>query len=485
MTSLRGALDATLGRRLLVRIWLHGLLLFAGLIVTIAYARYILPGHDAALTAHTHPRFALGLAERALAVRGDRATLLHDLAANRAQIAVDISLYSGDGALIASSREPALAPLSPDEQRALAPSPGFVTLTRDRLVAGAFADGALAAYAVAQTPQITVISRHAFAMIAVAALLSLVFVALPLWRSIARPLAQLGAAARALGAGRLSIRAPTDRRDEIGDLARSFNRMAEQIQQLRLAERELLGDVSHELRTPLARMRVVLDLASDADPARVQRYVREIATDLSELEQLIDDIIASSRLDPDAPHWAEARPQLHRRAVTARELVDAAALRFGERWPGRTLARDDGRDVLVDNLVDDLVIDGDPIWLRRALDNLVDNARKYSPDDAVITVSVGAAELRGAPGVRVEVIDRGVGIAADDRPRVFTPFFRADRSRTRATGGVGLGLALARRIVEAHGGAIDFHSEPEVGSRFWFVVPRLAMPSVVVPRPEL
>ena len=472
MTSLRGALDATLGRRLLVRIWLHGILLFAGLIVTIAYARYILPGHDAALTAHTHPRFALGLAERALAVRGDRATLLHDLAANRAQMAVDISLYGADGVLIASSREPALAPLTPDEQRALAPSPGFVSLTRDRLVAGAFADGALAAYAVAQTPQITVISRHAFAMIAVAVVLSLVFVALPLWRSIARPLAQLGAAARELGAGRLSIRAPTDRRDEIGDLARSFNRMAEQIQQLRLAERELLGDVSHELRTPLARMRVVLDLASDADPARVQRYVREIATDLSELEQLIDDIIASSRLDPDALHWAEARPPLHRRAVTARELVDAAALRFGERWPGRTLARKDARE----DGRDDLVIDGDPIWLRRALDNLVDNARKYSPDDAAITVSVGEAELRGGPGVRIEVIDHGVGIAPDDRPRVFTPFFRADRSRTRATGGVGLGLALARRIVEAHGGAIDFHSEPDVGSRFWFVVPRAAMP---------
>jgi two-component system, OmpR family, sensor kinase len=455
--------------RLLVRIWLHGILLFAGLIVTIAFARYILPGHDAALTAHTHPRIALGLAERALAVRDDGATLRRDLRTNRAQMSVHVSLYRADGTLIASSCEPALPPMTPDEQRALAPLPGYISLERDRLIAGAFAGGALTAYAVAQTPQISLLSRHALALIAVAAVLSLVFVALPLWRSIARPLAQVGAAARALGAGRLSVRAPTERRDEIGDLARSFNRMAEQIQQLRLAERELLGDVSHELRTPLARMRVVLDLASDADPARVQRYVREIATDLSELEQLIDDIIASSRLDPETPHWSEARPPLHRRPVTARELVDAAALRFGERWPSRTLAREDAGD--------ELVIDGDPIWLRRALDNLVDNARKYSPDHASITVCVGEAELRGAPGVRIEVIDRGVGIAPDDRPRVFTPFFRADRSRARATGGVGLGLALARRIVEAHGGAIDFHSEPDVGSRFWFVLPRFAIPT--------
>jgi signal transduction histidine kinase len=261
----------------------------------------------------------------------------------------------------------------------------------------------------------------------------------------------------------LSVRAATDRRDEIGDLARSFNRMAEQIQQLRLAERELLGDVSHELRTPLARMRVVLDLASDADAERTRRYVREIATDLSELEQLIDDIIASARLDPDAPHWAEARPPLRPRPITARELVDAVAVRFAERWPGRALS--------CRGASDELVVDGDPIWLRRALDNLVDNARKYSPDHTGIAIEVGPTELRGGPGVRIEVVDRGAGIARDDWPRVFTPFFRADRSRTRATGGVGLGLVLARRIVEAHRGEIAFNSELDVGSRFWFVLP--------------
>src|SRR5262249_42533548 len=163
-------------------------------------------------------------------------------------------------------------------------------------------------------------------------------------------------------------------------------------------------------------------------------YVREIATDLSELEQLIDDIIASARLDPDAPHWAEARPPLRPQPITARELVDAVAVRFAERWPGRTLT--------CRGASDDLVIDGDPIGSRRRLDNLVDNARKYSPDHPAIAIEVSPAELRSAagvqpgvrPGVQIEVIDRGTGIARDDWPRVFTPFFRADRSRTRATG---------------------------------------------------
>jgi signal transduction histidine kinase len=465
MTRLRAALAATVGRRLLVRIWLHGILLFAGVMAAVLTARYVLPDHDAALAAHSHPRFALGLAERALAIRTDPAALTRELTAIRDDTAIEMTLYGGDGALLASSaRRPLVA--TADERRALAASPGYVVThaeSGDRLVVGAFRGGALDGHAVAALPVIQMLPLHAFGLLATALILALVFVAIPLSRSIARPLEQLGAAARELGAGRLSVRAATDRRDEIGDLARSFNRMAEQIQQLRLAERELLGDVSHELRTPLARMRVVLDLASDADAERSRRYVREIATDLSELEQLIDDIIASSRLDPDAPHWAEARPPLRPRPITARELVDAVAVRFAERWPDRALT--------CRGASDDLVIDGDPIWLRRALDNLVDNARKYSPDHAAIAIEVGPAELRGGPAVRVEVVDCGAGIARDDWPRVFTPFFRADRSRTRATGGVGLGLVLARRIVEAHGGAIAFDSEPDVGSRFWFVLP--------------
>jgi signal transduction histidine kinase len=96
------------------------------------------------------------------------------------------------------------------------------------------------------------------------------------------------------------------------------------------------------------------------------------------------------------------------------------------------------------------------------LDNLLDNARKYSPTDAAIAVRLD--------GARISVIDRGSGIAAADRDRVFTPFFRADASRARTSGGVGLGLALARRIVEAHGGTIGFDSEPDRGSTFWFEV---------------
>jgi signal transduction histidine kinase len=143
------------------------------------------------------------------------------------------------------------------------------------------------------------------------------------------------------------------------------------------------------------------------------------------------------------------------------ELLYAMTTRFRERWPNRCLVCDAPDPALA--------VAADPVLLRRALDNLVDNARKYSADDQPIELGVGADPA----GVRIEVIDHGVGIDHADQPRVFTPFFRADRSRTRSTGGVGLGLVLARRIAIAHGGTIGFHSEPGGGSRFWMILPAL------------
>jgi len=301
---------------------------------------------------------------------------------------------------------------------------------------------------------------HVVMLVLTALLIAWVTIALPLSRSIARPLRKLGGFARELGDGNLAVRAPAERRDEIGDLARSFNRMAEQIQRLRNAERELLADVSHELRTPLARMRVVLDLAADGDPEELRRYLREVATDLSELEQLVDDIIVGARLEADPGRWSAAEPPLRRRSTTVEELVEATAARFRSRWPEREL---------VCRLPDErIAVDVDPVLVRRALDNLLDNARKYSPDDRPIVLSV---ERGDGGAVRIAVVDRGVGIAPEDQPRVFTPFFRADPSRSRATGGVGLGLVLARRIVESHGGSIGFTSAREAGSTFWLTLP--------------
>jgi two-component system, OmpR family, sensor kinase len=452
----RAIIEATVGRRLLIRIWLHGLLLFAGIAVAVVAARVVMPEIDEAHVLRMSPYLALAVGDRVLAARPDPAELAREVDAVETDTPLSISVYATNGALLASSVTPPVAAPSAAE---CASSRDHAPRWRARRLVISVPD-ACAILAVPPPPSFL---WHLVVFLGSALILAFVCVAAPLTYSIARPVERLGALARELGAGNLTVRVNSRRHDELGDLGRSFDAMASQIQRLRAAERELLGDVSHELRTPLARMRVLLELASDADVDRVRTYLGEVAVDLGELERLIDDIIMSARLDATSTPWSEARPPLHLAPIEIGEPIAAAVARFRTRSSGRT--------VVCRGVDAPLVVDGDVAMLRRVLDNLLDNAHTYSPVDRPIEIDVIADGPSERPGVRVEVIDHGIGIAPDDLGRVFSAFFRADRSRTRASGGVGLGLALARRIVEAHGGTIGVDSTVDVGSRFWFTIP--------------
>jgi two-component system, OmpR family, sensor kinase len=272
-------------------------------------------------------------------------------------------------------------------------------------------------------------------------------------RSLTRPLRRLSTAARAFGGGDLAVRVGLGRQDELGDVSRAFDEMAERVSALLRAEKELLANVSHELRTPLARIHVAVDLASEGDAEVAREALAEIADDLAELERLIADVLTAARLDLGDGSSPQGTPPLRRERVHVGDLLARAASRFRAAHPERTLEL---------AVTDDLpTIDGDPVLLRRVIDNLLENAHKYTehPTDPV--------ELHARAGreIEIDVVDKGIGIAADDLPRVFRPFFRADRSRTRATGGLGLGLALAKRIVDAHGGSIELTSAPNEGTR--------------------
>jgi len=276
-------------------------------------------------------------------------------------------------------------------------------------------------------------------------------------RSIARPLARLSKAARAFGKGQLGARVDLTRSDEIGEVAAAFDEMAGRITSLLRAEKELLANVSHELRTPLSRIRVALDLAAEGDAEMAREALGEIAEDLAELERLISDVLTASRLDlGDLAEGSAASgiPPLRLERVDVRELLERAAARFRSAHPGRPL--------VVELATELPVIDGDPVLLRRVIDNLLENAHKYT-SRAEESVELHAAVVTDE--LSIEVRDRGIGISPDDLPHVFRPFFRADRSRTRATGGLGLGLALARRIVEAHHGTIEMESRVGEGTR--------------------
>jgi signal transduction histidine kinase len=288
----------------------------------------------------------------------------------------------------------------------------------------------------------------------------------PLARRIARPLDRLTEAARRLGGGDLGARvAPPDPRprrwlwrrgshqdderaqrarhqdDELAQLTRAFNDMAERVERTVRGQKELLANVSHELRSPLTRIRVALELVPrDAGAAA---RLADIERDLAELERLIDDVLTAARLE------ATGLPT-HLGEVSVRGLLGDIAER-ARRDPltaGMAVRVADGSDVLAV---------ADAALLRRALWNLVENAAKYGAPPVIL------AAAREGDQLRLSVTDAGPGIAPADRERVLAPFVRGDAARTpgaagAAPGGVGLGLTLARRVAEVHGGSIAIAS---------------------------
>jgi signal transduction histidine kinase len=271
-------------------------------------------------------------------------------------------------------------------------------------------------------------------------------------RRLVRPLGQLSDAARRFGGGDTTARAGFDRDDELGDVGRAFDDMASRTAAVLASQRQLMADVSHELRTPLARIRVALELAAE-DPVAAKDVLADVGADLDEIDQLIEDILTTSRLDTEhAP--------LTRRALPVAELAARAAERFVSRHPGRVLERGAEEPPRT--------IECDPVLLRRALDNLLDNAAKYSEPATPVKLDVA---LANGSSVAFSVVDTGIGMTSEELERAFTPFWRADSSRTRKTGGVGLGLALARRIARAHGGDVTLSSTPGRGTTARLEIP--------------
>jgi signal transduction histidine kinase len=281
-------------------------------------------------------------------------------------------------------------------------------------------------------------------------------------RRLAQPLDELATAARRFGAGDTTARARLGRRDELGDVGRAFDEMADRTAAMLHAQRQLMADVSHELRTPLARIRVALELAAE-DPGAAQDVLADVGGDLDEIDQLIEDILTTARLDTEHAQARSLPPGgLARRPARLGELAEHAARRFTAHHPGRALETE---------LAADREIDCDPVLLRRAIDNLLDNAAKYSDPGTAVRLVVDEAAGPGGPRARFAIVDRGIGMSADELERAGTPFWRADGSRTRRTGGVGLGLALARRIARAHGGDVTLQSSPGQGTTARIDVP--------------
>jgi signal transduction histidine kinase len=271
-------------------------------------------------------------------------------------------------------------------------------------------------------------------------------------------------AAEKIAAGDLNTRVPVSGRDELSALAISFNQMAEQLQaadqkqrELEHLRRDLVAWASHDLQTPLTSVRAILEALSDGvvdEPETVRRYLNTAQRDVLSLSALIDDLFQMSQLDAGGFPLNRAQSSLGDLVSDTLESFSELAYRESIKLEGQ-----------IEPGVDPVFMDTQAIG--RVLNNLIGNALRHTPPGGAIEVRA----LRTRENVEVSVRDTGEGIRAEDLPHVFERFYRGEKSRNRGTGGAGLGLAIARGIVRAHGGDIGVVSEPGKGTKFLFTLP--------------
>jgi len=248
------------------------------------------------------------------------------------------------------------------------------------------------------------------------------------------PVRRLQKAVERFGRGDLSARVGSTRRDELGQLARTFDRMASRIETLLTAERRLLLDISHELRSPLARLGVAVELARTGE--NLDAALNRIQKESDRLNSLVGQLLQVTR--------AEGDPSLLRRDPVrldqlVQQLVEDSHIEAESR----------GCEVKFETR-EPVTVEGDPELLRRAVENVIRNAIRYSPPDTAVEVSLARSNGHAV----VDVRDRGPGVPEEALPRLFDAFYRVDTDRNRASGGAGLGLSIARRAIELHRGSI-------------------------------
>ena len=273
-------------------------------------------------------------------------------------------------------------------------------------------------------------------------------------RLLTAPLARLTGAAQAIAAGDLSQRVDVRSKDEIGDLGAAFNGMAASLAEAETLRRNLIADVSHELRTPLTIIQ-----------GNIQAILEGVyPLEMAQMAGLYDETRLLTRLVDDLHDLALAEAgqlRLERSPVNVSDLARTAVGQFDP------VAEAAGVKLTLETIEDVPEVLGDADRLAQALRNLLSNAIRHTPAGGQVTMRVG----RSGEQVTIQVADTGSGIAPEDLPHVFDRFYRGDKSRSRRGGGAGLGLAITRQLVTAHGGQIEVASSPGLGTSFVIALP--------------
>lgn len=318
------------------------------------------------------------------------------------------------------------------------------------------------------TAQLMFISGHDQALLTILLMFSLVVSLIFTYvvaKNITSSIERLALGAQNLAEGDLATRLDASSSDEVGELAGVMNTMAEELdnafrrqRELQQARKDLIASVSHDLRTPLASMRAMVEAISDgvvSDEKTIQSYCSNIRSEVEHLSTLIDDLFELSRLD-------SGTLELQLQPSSVEEMLSSVLQSMKAQAEGQTLTLSQPLDGGIEPVM------ADPHKIQRVLYNLVQNAIRHTPPDGTISLEVQDVGQE----VQIDVVDSGQGIVQDDRDKVFDRFYRGEKSRSREFGGAGLGLAIAKGIVEAHGGRIWVDSQPGVGSRFSFSLPK-------------
>jgi len=434
-------------RRLFARIYLHflGVLLVVAVAASLVFALTARSAfvQESSWRASRHAGRLVGEAFRNPSELARHVKQLHD------ELDIDLVVRDLDGRVLATAG-PEPADFTAEElaqartgRRIVHPNPPWSTVGPVREPGTGVVIGTIAS-AAHPRPRWAALGRPAL-------ILSLVLVVIGiasalLARRISRPIERLTQAVRRLGAGDLAARVPVSERggaDELAELTRSFNDMAERIERLVAGQKELMANVSHELRSPLTRIRVALELLPREGSTDAR--IKDVESDLDELERLIEDVLTATRLEATG-----VPPRLAQ--TDAREVLMEVAERAG----GDPRLAAGGVLVAGGPAIE---LTADRALLRRALWNLVDNAAKYGSPPITLR-----AERRG-DHVALSVTDQGDGIAPAERERVLVPFYRLDKARTpgEAASGFGLGLTLAGRVAQVHHGAITIGPAETIG----------------------
>jgi len=284
---------------------------------------------------------------------------------------------------------------------------------------------------------------------------------LGLSRVISRPVVRLTEATRAVAKGDLDVRVAGQYPGELGELAASFNLMAEELTRADELRRNMTADVAHELRTPLSVIRGKLEGVLDGVYPATPEHLEPILEESKLLAHLVEDLRLLA--------LAEAgQLALEKRAVDAGDLLRDAQVNFSPQ------ADDRGVTLALDLPADLPQVTADRRRIAQVVGNLLTNALRHTPQGGCVTLAAAPSPpLLGGEkgGVVVSISDTGAGIPAEDLPHIFERFWRGEKSRSRAGGGSGLGLAIAKQLVEMHGGAIAVESTPGTGSTFRFTLP--------------